>query len=507
KRLKKIETNDRSAPLIDKSSTSSSGPSAETGPAIPGLKKPPLGLAPAVPSSAAANRTRSNSDWGAAGGDVSGSPVAPQLGGIFAGVGMPKLRKTGGGIKTGADQESACASDSETPKGLPSKPPTSAAPNPPTTSRLNALRPTPQSATSSPPQSRPPNHLVANLRKVPPKPAPRPNSNASFRSNSDYPPKAPPPPPIGAKPPPPPITSRKNSAALLPPPPFPAPIPPPAATGRPLRDVSTPPPAPPPPPGSAPPPPPGQLTSPYPSTSAPSRTSSDVSPSIAIQAARNAFGNGTNSPLALPPPPPTVSSPLKQSTSTTPSPVPSTSPSFNTSGQPPSRSTLDPSSYTLSNGVSPSHMKSSARDHMAPSRDSTVKIDDSRFHFQDESQLPKPRDFVGAIKRMRPSIRLMQHSTRITLFTRQNCSLCDTAKSILKDIGKSRSFDYYEIDVMSKDQEHWKNAYEFDTPVIHVQRVFHTYAKPDIATEPEKLMHRFEKEEVERLVDKTEGQS
>lgn len=70
-------------------------------PAVPmGLPKAPGGLAPPVPG----NRARSNSDQGSRDSAVLGGMenTAPQLGGLFAGVGMPKLRKTGGvGIDTG----------------------------------------------------------------------------------------------------------------------------------------------------------------------------------------------------------------------------------------------------------------------------------------------------------------------------------------------------------------------------------------------------------------------
>ena len=108
---------------------------------------------------------------------------------------------------------------------------------------------------------------------------------------------------------------------------------------------------------------------------------------------------------------------------------------------------------------------------------------------------------------MRASQLLLQHSARITLFTRANCSLCATAKSVLSALQKKRSFEYNEVDVMSTDQKRWKDLYEFDTPVLHVQRVFHTYSKPDIATEARKLMHRFSEEEVVALIDEAEGHS
>ena len=42
---------------------------------------------------------------------------------------------------------------------------------------------------------------------------------------------------------------------------------------------------------------------------------------------------------------------------------------------------------------------------------------------------------------------------------------------------------------------------------LHVQRIHHTYSKPDIATEARKLMHRFTEEQVSELVDEAEGHS
>ena len=71
---------------------------------------------------------------------------------------------------------------------------------------------------------------------------------------------------------------------------------------------------------------------------------------------------------------------------------------------------------------------------------------------------------------MRTTARLLQYRTGITLFTRQNCSLCDTAKAVLKAVGERRSYRYSEVDVMAAGQEHWK-VYEFDTPVVGNSKV------------------------------------
>lgn len=67
---------------------------------------------------------------------------------------------------------------------------------------------------------------------------------------------------------------------------------------------------------------------------------------------------------------------------------------------------------------------------------------------------------------MQPSIRLLQHACRITLFTRQNCMLCTNAKGVLSDVWDKRPFEYREIDVMAPEGKSWKDFYEFDTPVV-----------------------------------------
>lgn len=108
---------------------------------------------------------------------------------------------------------------------------------------------------------------------------------------------------------------------------------------------------------------------------------------------------------------------------------------------------------------------------------------------------------------MKPTRTLFLYSARLTLFTRANCSLCDTAKSTIARLRQRREVDYSEVDVMASGQKQWKDLYEFDTPVLHVQRVMHAYAKPDVVVEAKKLMHRFSEEDVEILVDEAEGHS
>ena len=105
---------------------------------------------------------------------------------------------------------------------------------------------------------------------------------------------------------------------------------------------------------------------------------------------------------------------------------------------------------------------------------------------------------------MRPSAALRMYTARLTFFTRPNCGLCVNAKANVQQALKSRTVDYEEIDIIAEGQKKWRDVYEFDVPVLHVQRVFHTYSKPNIITEPQKLMHRFSPEEVEKLIDEAE---
>ena len=67
---------------------------------------------------------------------------------------------------------------------------------------------------------------------------------------------------------------------------------------------------------------------------------------------------------------------------------------------------------------------------------------------------------------MRLTFPLFQYTARLTLFTRSDCSLCETAKSVLGGLGKKRSSEYHEIDVMVADHKQWEGVYKFDMSVM-----------------------------------------
>ncbi|KKK17057.1 hypothetical protein P175DRAFT_0491082 [Aspergillus ochraceoroseus IBT 24754] len=97
---------------------------------------------------------------------------------------------------------------------------------------------------------------------------------------------------------------------------------------------------------------------------------------------------------------------------------------------------------------------------------------------------------------MLPTARLFQ-AARVTLFTRAGCGLCDTAKYNVTQVRKRRPFNYAEVDIMVPNNKEWKDVYEFDVPVLHVQ--FAKNAAGELS-DPKKLFHRFTEQEVESLV-------
>ncbi|CRG84975.1 hypothetical protein PISL3812_02135 [Talaromyces islandicus] len=91
------------------------------------------------------------------------------------------------------------------------------------------------------------------------------------------------------------------------------------------------------------------------------------------------------------------------------------------------------------------------------------------------------------------------NAARLTLFTRANCGLCDTAKLTVSKLQKRKPFDYAEVDIMVPEHKQWKDVYEFDVPVLHVQPLL-----SDKESELRKLFHRFSEAEVEELVTEAE---
>ncbi|ROW11165.1 hypothetical protein VMCG_00991 [Cytospora schulzeri] len=104
---------------------------------------------------------------------------------------------------------------------------------------------------------------------------------------------------------------------------------------------------------------------------------------------------------------------------------------------------------------------------------------------------------------MRVTSRLFQ-SCRITFFTRKHCGLCIAAKSVLSDVWDARPFEYKEVDIVPPESQAWKDLYDFDVPVIHINKVGAPEEDPQFASKARKLMHRFTPEQVKAQMDEAE---
>lgn len=100
--------------------------------------------------------------------------------------------------------------------------------------------------------------------------------------------------------------------------------------------------------------------------------------------------------------------------------------------------------------------------------------------------------------------RILLGQARLTLFTRAGCGLCDTAKHTVVQLNKRRPFEYVEKDIMDAGNKQWKDVYEFDVPVLHVQSVENGQPKGADLSDPRKLFHRWTEQEVEQLVNDAE---
>ncbi|KNC99302.1 uncharacterized protein SPPG_05555 [Spizellomyces punctatus DAOM BR117] len=223
-KLKKVQTNDRSGPLLD---------APKPGPGAGGGRSPPM---PRPPGAGAGSGS-----GGGGGGAPMGGPAG--LGGLFAG-GMPKLRSTG--LKPGS------ADSAPEPRPIPPKP--KSGPSSPTLPGAFGRPPAPAARGTPPPAPARATPPPAPARSAAPPPAPPRSSE----------PTSPPmpravPPPVPGRTPPPPVPNR--SAAT----PTPQPLAPASRVSTfPKTNAAPGRPAPPPPPGGgstrAPPPPPPSRT-------------------------------------------------------------------------------------------------------------------------------------------------------------------------------------------------------------------------------------------------------
>lgn len=98
--------------------------------------------------------------------------------------------------------------------------------------------------------------------------------------------------------------------------------------------------------------------------------------------------------------------------------------------------------------------------------------------------------------------RALSQKVRLTLFTRVNCSLCDVVKHTLDKVQPRKPFLYSEVDVM-KDKA-WTKAYQYEVPVLHVQKITSPSGSPEVLSEARKFFHRCTQEEVEGAIDEVQ---
>ncbi|KOS20166.1 Glutaredoxin-like protein [Escovopsis weberi] len=95
--------------------------------------------------------------------------------------------------------------------------------------------------------------------------------------------------------------------------------------------------------------------------------------------------------------------------------------------------------------------------------------------------------------------------SRITLFSRDNCGLCTKAKDVLSQVWDKRPYLYKEVNLAEPKAKNWRNLYDFDIPVIHINRLDAGEEEYGRVSKALKLMHRFTPEEVLAKMDQVEA--
>ncbi|KAK5743926.1 hypothetical protein LTS12_023653 [Elasticomyces elasticus] len=107
---------------------------------------------------------------------------------------------------------------------------------------------------------------------------------------------------------------------------------------------------------------------------------------------------------------------------------------------------------------------------------------------------------------MRVTRSLLQNALRLTMFSRPNCSLCDDAKIVVRKVTGKNPAEYKEYDVMNAGNERWKDLYEFDTPVVHIDRTS-SLSNGETTAQAKKLMHRFTEAQLQAAMDEVEHEA
>ncbi|PIK51544.1 hypothetical protein BSL78_11571 [Apostichopus japonicus] len=73
----------------------------------------------------------------------------------------------------------------------------------------------------------------------------------------------------------------------------------------------------------------------------------------------------------------------------------------------------------------------------------------------------------------------------LTLYTKENCSLCDDAKEVLQDF--PNKFTLEEVDITTPENKHWYKQYRYEIPVFHFQGQFLMKHRVDVKLLTQKL--------------------
>jgi glutaredoxin len=57
---------------------------------------------------------------------------------------------------------------------------------------------------------------------------------------------------------------------------------------------------------------------------------------------------------------------------------------------------------------------------------------------------------------------------RVTLFTKEGCTLCDKVKDVLKDLREEIPHSLDQVDITDDDHKEWFDKYKYDIPILHV---------------------------------------
>jgi len=58
--------------------------------------------------------------------------------------------------------------------------------------------------------------------------------------------------------------------------------------------------------------------------------------------------------------------------------------------------------------------------------------------------------------------------SRVRLFTRPGCTLCDSVKFIINKVKQKHPFEYSEVNIDLSENRSWLDQYDTEIPVIHL---------------------------------------